>query len=90
VHFEILVEDLSGKKALNILLSKMVGDSNTFTIHSYKGIGRIPKKGSAKLSKRVKRGFWVILPQLNELIQSQKRRFSETIKMIRSALLGSV
>lgn len=43
MHFEILVEDLSGKKALEILVPKIVGTEHTFTVHAYRGIGRIPK-----------------------------------------------
>ena len=43
MHFEILVEDQSGKKALDILVPKIIGNEHTFKVHSYKGIGRIPK-----------------------------------------------
>ena len=43
MHFEILVEDLSGKKALDILIQKIVGDQHTFNIYPYRGIGHIPK-----------------------------------------------
>ena len=43
MHFEILVEDLSGKKALDILVPKIIGDDHSFRVHPYKGIGRIPK-----------------------------------------------
>ncbi len=55
MHFEILVEDISGKKALNILVPKIIGTSNTFKIHSYKGIGRIPKDlhGTIDPAKRI-------------------------------------
>jgi hypothetical protein len=43
MHFEILVEDQSGKKALDILVPKIVGNAHTVFVHPYKGIGRIPK-----------------------------------------------
>jgi len=43
MHFEILVEDLSGKKMLDILVPKIIGSKHTFKVHSYKGVGRIPK-----------------------------------------------
>lgn len=43
MHFEILVEDLSGKKALDILIQKIVGTQHTYNIHPYRGIGHIPK-----------------------------------------------
>ncbi len=43
MHFDILVEDQAGKKALDTLVPKIVGSEHTFKIHSYKGIGRVPK-----------------------------------------------
>ena len=43
MHFWILVEDQSGKKALDILMPKMIGNTHTFKVYPYKGIGRIPK-----------------------------------------------
>lgn len=43
MHFEILIEDQSGKNALEILVPKIIGESHTWRIHAYKGIGRIPK-----------------------------------------------
>ena len=55
MHFEILVEDQSGKKALDILVPKIIGDAHTFIVHSYKGIGRIPKnmRDAKDASKRI-------------------------------------
>lgn len=41
MHFEILVEDQSGKKSLDILAPKIVGDSHTFEVIAYKGLGRL-------------------------------------------------
>jgi len=43
MHFEILVEDQSGKKVLEVLVPKIIGHEHSFNIHSYRGIGRIPK-----------------------------------------------
>lgn len=43
MHFEILVEDQSGKKMLDILIPKIIGEEHTFIVHPYKGIGKIPK-----------------------------------------------
>jgi hypothetical protein len=48
MHFEILVEDQSGKKALDILVPKIIGSEHigskhTFRVISYKGIGHIPR-----------------------------------------------
>jgi hypothetical protein len=55
MHFEILVEDQSGKVALDILVPKIIGDEHTFKVISYKGIGRIPQKmnNGADASKRI-------------------------------------
>ena len=43
MHFEVLVEDQSGKKVLDILIPKIIGDQDTFRIYPYKGVGHIPK-----------------------------------------------
>ncbi len=43
MHVEIIVEDQSGKKALDILVPKIVGDGHTFAVRAYRGIGHIPK-----------------------------------------------
>lgn len=43
MHFEILIEDKSGEAALNELVPKIIGSQHTFKIHSYKGVGHIPK-----------------------------------------------
>jgi hypothetical protein len=43
MHFEVLVEDLSGKKALKKLIPKIIGSGDTYKIYAYKGVGHIPK-----------------------------------------------
>ena len=43
MHFEVLVEDQSGKTALDILIPKIISDQHTFRVLPYRGIGRIPK-----------------------------------------------
>ena len=58
MHFEVLVEDISGKIALEHLLEKILGpngEDHSFKIIHYKGIGRIPKnlKGETDPSKRI-------------------------------------
>lgn len=70
MHFEILVEDKSGKKALDILVPKIIGDEHTFRVISYKGIGRIPGdlRGSTDPKKRI------LLNRLPKLI----RRYGKT------------
>ena len=55
MHFEILVEDLSGKKALDILIPRIIGAQHTLKVHSYRGSGHIPKnlKSRTDASKRI-------------------------------------
>lgn len=74
MHFEILVEDRSGKAALDILVPKIIGagNENTFNIHCYKGVGHIPKnmKASSSPQKRI------LLDQLPRLIQGFGKTFA--------------
>lgn len=50
MHIEFLIEDASGKKMLEVLLPKIYGSREdvTWDIHSYKGVGKIPQKGTCK------------------------------------------
>lgn len=51
MHIEVLVEDSSGEKLLQVLLPQFLGSQgqpHTWRLHSYKGIGRIPKGLKAK------------------------------------------
>ncbi len=72
MHFEILVEDQSGKKALEVLVPKIIGSEHTFSIHSYKGVGRIPKhmKDVDDASKRI------LLENLPKLLKGYGRTFA--------------
>ena len=70
MHFEIYVEDLSGKKALDILMPKIIGDGHTFEVFGYKGIGRkIPEnlRNQTDPSKRV------LLNRLPQLLRGRGR-----------------
>lgn len=43
-HFRIFVEDMSGEKLLDILMQKLIpADGFSYTIHSYRGCGSLPK-----------------------------------------------
>jgi len=72
MHFEILVEDQSGKKALEIIVRRILGSQHSFRIHSYRGIGRIPKnlRGVEDPKKRF------LLDQLPRLLRGYGRTFS--------------
>jgi hypothetical protein len=72
MHFEILVEDVSGKVALDILVPKIIGCDHTCKIHFYKGIGRIPKglKPSSDAQNRI------LLDQLPKLLRGYGKTFA--------------
>jgi hypothetical protein len=72
MHFEILVEDLSGKNALDILIPMIIDESFTFTIHPYKGIGRIPgnMRDTEDPQKRI------LLENLPKLLKGYGRTFA--------------
>ena len=36
MHYEILIEDRSGKRAMEILAPMLLGSENSFRIHSYR------------------------------------------------------
>lgn len=72
VHFEILVEDASGKIALEWAMRKILGpgeQDHTCRIVAYKGIGRIPKdlRGRTDARKRI------LLDRLPKLLRGYGR-----------------
>jgi hypothetical protein len=72
MHFEILVEDQSGKKTLDILVPKILGTGHTFRIHAYRGIGRIPKN----LGRQVDASKRILLEQLPKLLRGYGKTFA--------------
>lgn len=72
MHLEVLVEDQSGKKALEILLPELLGDAHTFRVKHYKGIGHIPKdmETTQDPSKRM------LLAQLPKILEGLGKTFS--------------
>lgn len=79
MHFEILVEDLSGKKALENLVPKIIGagPANTFKLISYRGAGRIPKgRGSGKdANKRI------LLKRLPRILEGYGKSFANDYQL---------
>ena len=55
MHFDVLVEDASGKRALDILIPKIVGEQHSFKVIAYRGAGHIPKnlKGGVSVKGRL-------------------------------------
>jgi hypothetical protein len=73
VHFEILVEDISGKELLEIIVRKMIaGTPSTCSIHSYKGCGRIP----GDLRTRQDASKRILLEQLPRLLRGFGKTFA--------------
>ncbi len=72
MHFEILVEGISDKKALQVLVPKIIGDQNTFNIYSYRGIGRIPKNMTDPIVAKNK----LLLNNLPRRLRAYGRTFS--------------
>nr|MBF0223807.1 DUF4276 family protein [Desulfobulbaceae bacterium] len=83
MHFDILVEDQSGKKALEILVPKIIGEDHTFTVKAYKGIGRIPRnlRASSDPAKRA------LLTQLPKLLQGYGRTYAGYPNDYRAAVI---
>lgn len=72
MHFEFLIEDKSGEEMLKILVPRMIDTQiHTFKIHSYKGIGAIPKnmKTTQDAAKRS------LLNQLPKLLSGYGKSF---------------
>ena len=65
MHFEILIEDQSGKKALDILMPKIIEKKHTYRVISYRGIGRIPKN----LKSHTDAHNRILLDRLPELLK---------------------
>jgi len=65
MHFEFLTEDQSSAKAMDALVPKLIGEEITYRIHSYKGVGRIPKglRPRSDASKRI------LLDQLPKILR---------------------
>lgn len=73
MHFEILVEDQSGKSMLDILLPKIIHGQHTFKVYPYKGIGRIPAglRSSSDPNRRI------FLDQLPRLLRGYGKTFAK-------------
>ena len=73
MHFEILVEDQSGKKALDILIPKIIGNQHTCRVIAYRGIGRIPRnlKSGTEANKRI------LLDRLPSLLRGYGKTFAD-------------
>ena len=72
MHFEILIEDESGKQMLNILMPKIISENDTFKVIGYKGIGRLPKNLTSNSDVKTR----ILLEQLPRLLKGYGKTFS--------------
>ena len=83
MHFEILIEDQSGKKTLDILMPKIIGRKHTYRVISYRGIGRIPKNLKSRTQARNR----ILLDRLPELIKGYGKTYANNPARHSTALL---
>ncbi len=83
MHFEILVEDLSGKTTLEILIPKVIGEDHTCRVISCRGIGRIPKdlKSHSDIHNRI------LLDRLPSLLKGYGETYSNNPAKHSTALI---
>ena len=81
MHFEVLVEDASGKEALEHILPKILGANYThhsWQLHSYRGLGRIPKnlRGKTDPQKRI------LLDRLPRILQGYGHSLPDSASVV--------
>lgn len=81
MHFEVLVEDASGKEALEQILPKILGTNyslHSWEIRSYRGLGRIPKdlRGKTDPQKRI------LLDRLPRILQGYGHSLPESASVV--------
>jgi len=72
MHFEILIEDCSGRRLLEYVVPKIIGPQggpHTWRLHAYRGMGRIP----AHLSPTSDPSKRILLDQLPRLLRGYVR-----------------
>jgi len=69
MHYEILIEDESGKQAMEFLIPKILTNKFTYRIIPYKGIGHIPKSLKPHIDANKRK----LLNQLPRLLQGYGR-----------------
>jgi len=83
MHLEILVEDQSGKKLLDIIVPKIIGYEHTFRVIPYKGIGKIPVNlnGNIDASRRI------LFDRLPQLLKGYGKAFAGYSKINQPAVI---
>ena len=84
MHFEFLVEDKSGRIAIDILLRKILGVNgaeHSWNLHSFPGIGRIPKNLHQEIDPK-KWQKWPLLNRLPQLLRGYGRSLDDSAAVI--------
>ena len=81
MHFEVLAEDASGGKALEVVMQKILGENyseHSWEIRLYKGLGRIPPglQGTTDRRKRI------LLDRLPQILQGYGRSLNESCSVL--------
>ena len=74
MHFEVLVEDQSGKYALDILIPKIIGTHHSFTVRAFKGLGHIPKNMTSGISVKNR----LLLNNLPKVLRAYGKTFGSS------------
>jgi len=69
MHFEILVEDQSGKILIEALLPNILDELHTYRVIAYKGIGKLPRGMKPKSDAKAR----ILLDQLPRLLKGYGR-----------------
>ena len=81
MHFEILIEDQSGKILLENIMEQILGQNfgdNSWKIYSYKGLGQIPKGLTTAVDPRKR----LLLSQLPSLLRGYGKSLNENCCVI--------
>jgi hypothetical protein len=73
MHFEILVEDISGADLLNIIVPQIIGVRHTTRIRHYKCCGHIPKDLKTRQDPKKR----ILLEQLPRLLKGYGKSFTK-------------
>ena len=83
MNFEVLVEDQSGKEALDILVPKIIGTHHSFKVYAYRGIGHIPKNLTSGVSVQNR----LLLNNLPKVLRAYGKTFSSSPANASSAVI---
>ncbi len=83
MHLEVLVEDQSGKRALEILLPKIVGEAVTFRVTYYLGKGSVPRNLRSARGAKTE----VLLSKLPSLLRAFGRAFASYPPNLKTAVV---